>query len=73
MSAKTASNPGRAAGGSGSVSGGTQVFAKKVDAINHPGSEARLFSEEIAKEILPIFRRSLETSMIKIAREVNNE
>ncbi len=68
-SAKTAPNPGRSTGGSG-TSSGPRVYAK---AVTHPGVEARKFSVEIAKEVQPFFIRETEGAMVRIGKVVNNE
>lgn len=58
---------GQIVSGGGQVQGGELVFAKEV---NHPGTEARRFSETIAEDIKPDFRREVENAFRRIARLV---
>lgn len=68
--AKTLARPARTAGGGGVVTGGTTVFAKSVKTFTHPGNEGRHFSEEIAEDIQPSFKTTMENSFKQIAKQV---
>ena len=61
--AKTAPGAGIRGGGGGAT--GPVVWAKKV---NHPGSKARKFSEQIAKDIQPEAARDIENAFRRGAR-----
>lgn len=67
---KTLARPARTVSGGGKVSGGQTVFAKRVKAYTHPGSEGRHFSERIAEDIQPGFIRVTEGSFRVVSREV---
>jgi len=56
--------------GPGKVAGGHFVFAKEV---HHPGTQARLFSETVARDTLPEFRKAIEAAFVQIARSSNKE
>lgn len=58
---------GQVVSGGGKVQGGVTVFATQV---NHPGTEARRFSEKIAEDIKPDFQRETENAFRRIARLV---
>lgn len=64
--AKTLPKPGRL-NPSGGVSTGPEVYAK---AVNHPGSEGRHLTKEVAKDFEPDFRRFVENIFRQIARAV---
>jgi len=64
---KTMARPARTVVGGGFVKGGKPVAFKRV---NHPGSEGRFFSEVIAKDIQPDFRRLIENAFRNISRKV---
>lgn len=64
---KTMARPARTVVGGGFVKGGKPVAFKRV---NHPGSEGRFFSEAIAKDIQPDFRRLIENAFRNISRKV---
>jgi len=63
---KTLARPARTVSGGG-TSSGPRVFAKVV---HHPGSEAREFSETIAGDIAPDFKRIIENTFRDVARKV---
>lgn len=52
--------------GSGKAAGGSLTFARQV---NHPGTDARLFSETIQRETYPDFRRAIEAAFRRMERE----
>ena len=64
---KTLARPARTVAGGGYVKSGHLVRMKKV---RHPGSEGRFFSEAIAKDSLPDFRRLIENAFRNISRKV---
>lgn len=64
---KTLANPARTASGGGTVSGGVTVFPK---AVNHPGTQARNFSETIAEDIRPSFIQEMEAAFRLVAKAV---
>jgi hypothetical protein len=68
--AKTLASPARTVSGGGKVTGGTTVYAKRVKAYTHPGSEGRHFSEQIAEDIKPSYLRIIEGSFRVISKEV---
>lgn len=63
---KTLARPARTVSGGGVATGPT-VYAKKV---NHPGSEAREFSETIAGDIEPDFKRIIENTFRDVSRQL---
>lgn len=63
---RTLARPARTVSGGGKASGPV-VFAKKV---NHPGSEAREFSETIAEDIKPDFKRIIENTFKQVSRQL---
>lgn len=67
--AKTLAKPARTVSGGGKASGGV-VFAKQV---NHPGSEGREFSRQIAEDIAPEFKKEVENAFRQLADEINGE
>jgi hypothetical protein len=67
---KTLARPARTASGGGRVTGGTTVYAKRVKAFTHPGSQGRHFSEEIAEDIQPSFIKTIEGSFRVVSKEV---
>lgn len=52
--------------GSGEVVNGSLTFARGV---NHPGTDARLFSETIQRETYPDFRKTIEAAFRRMERE----
>lgn len=67
-SPKTLPNPARLVlQPSGGKATGPQVFAKVV---HHPGSEARNFSEAIARDLQPEFVRVIENTFRQVARKL---
>lgn len=52
--------------GSGKAANGSLTFAREV---NHPGNDARLFSETIQRETYPDFRRAIEAAFRRMERE----
>lgn len=56
--------------GSGTVVGGKRRAFPKV---NHPGNDARLFSETIQRETYPDFRRAIEAAFRRMERESNKK
>lgn len=65
---KTLARPARTVSGGGYVQGGHLVRMKQV---NHPGNEGRHFSEQIAKDIEPDFKRLVENAFVRTARQVS--
>ena len=63
---KTLARPARTVSGGGK-STGPLVFAKLV---HHPGSEAREFSQVIAKDISPQFKTLIETTFRKVSKQL---
>lgn len=63
---KTLAKPARTVSGGGTTSG-PRVFAKVV---HHPGSEAREFSETIAGDIAPDFKRIIEKTFRDVSKKV---
>jgi hypothetical protein len=68
--AKTLARPARTVGGGGKVSGGTTVYATRVKAYTHPGTDAREFSKTIAEDSQPDFIKTIENSFRIIAKQV---
>ena len=68
--AKTEARPARTNPSGGKVVGGVTVFAKSVKDIQHPGSKAREFSETIAEDIKPDFKRIIENTFRKVSRQL---
>lgn len=66
---KTLARPARTVAGGGRATGDV-VFAKRV---NHPGSEGREFTKQIAKDIEPDFKNEIENAFRRTARLVNRE
>lgn len=66
--AKTLPRPARTVSGGGRVVGGVTVYAKRVE---HPGSEGRGFTQQIAEDIEPDFLRVVENAFRATAREVS--
>lgn len=65
---KTLPNPARVViQPQGGQATGPEVFAKVV---HHPGSEARNFSDAIARDIEPDFKRTIENTFRAIARKL---
>jgi hypothetical protein len=64
---KTLAKPARTVRGGGRVVGGVTVYRKKVQ---HPGSEGRHFTETIAGDIKPDFKRTIENTFRRISRKV---
>lgn len=52
--------------GSGTVVGGK---LRAFTTVNHPGTDARLFSETIQRETYPDFRRAIEAAFRRMERE----
>lgn len=67
---KTLARPARTVSGGGKVTGGVTVYAKRTKDINHPGSEGRNFSGQIAEDEKPGFIRIIEGSFREVAQEV---
>ena len=65
-SPKTLARPARTVSGGGKATGPV-VFAKKVQ---HPGSEAREFSETIAEDIKPDFKRIIENTFKQVSKQL---
>jgi hypothetical protein len=63
---KTLARPARTVSGGGVATGPT-VFAKQVQ---HPGSEAREFSETIAEDIKPDFKRTIENTFKQVSKQL---
>lgn len=63
---KTLARPARTVSGGGKATGPT-VYAKRV---NHPGSEAREFSETIAEDIKPDFKRIIENTFRQVSKQL---
>jgi len=62
---KTLARPARTVAGGGYVKNPTTRYAKRVD---HPGSEGRNFTGQIAEDIKPDFRREMENAFRRAAR-----
>lgn len=62
---KTMAKPARTVVGGGYVKNPTIVRAKRVD---HPGSEGRNFTGQIAQDIQPAFKREVENAFRRAAR-----
>jgi len=67
---KTLAKPARTVYGGGTVKNPKPVFAKSVQ---HPGSEARGFTKQIAKDIQPEFKREVENAFRRAARKANGK
>lgn len=64
---KTLARPARTVSGGGYVQNPTWV---RKESVNHPGTEARNFSVEIAEDIKPDFLREMENAFKQIAKQV---
>lgn len=64
---KTLARPARTVKGGGYVKNPTLQFRKQV---NHPGTQAREFTPEIAEDIKPDFQKTIENTFRAIARQV---
>ena len=64
--AKTAAQPARLVSGGGRATG---PWVSKAS-VNHPGSEGRGFSEQIAKEWEPDFKRLVDNAFTRISRRM---
>jgi hypothetical protein len=62
---KTMAKPARTVSGGGYVKNPKVTYAKRVD---HPGSEGRNFTGQIAEDIKPDFRREVENAFRRTAR-----
>ena len=63
---KTLANPARTVSGGGKSTG--PFISKKQ--VNHPGSKARKFTETIAKDIKPDFKRVIENAFRRTSKAV---
>jgi hypothetical protein len=68
---KTMAKPARTVVGGGKVVGGVKTFTTKRKAYVHPGSEGRGFTEQIAKDIAPFFKREIDAAFKRAARQIN--
>lgn len=66
-SPKTLARPARTVSGGGKVQGGEW---RSPVVVNHPGSEGRFFSRDIAEDIKPGFRNTIDSSFRVIAKQV---
>jgi len=64
---KTLASPARLGSGGGTVTGGTKVVVARAKAYKHPGSEGRHFTEKIAEDIQPSFKREVENAFKRVA------
>lgn len=64
---KTLARPARTVRGGGYVKNPTLQVRK---AVNHPGTQAREFTPEIAEDIKPDFQKTIENTFRAIARQV---
>jgi len=64
---KTLARPARTVSGGGYVKNPVMQFRKQV---HHPGTEARNFSKEIAKDVEPQFKKLIDNAFRKVASEV---
>ena len=66
---KTLAKPARTVVGGGYVKS-PKALARPIE-VDHPGSEGRGFTEQIAKDLQPEFRREMENAFRRAARRVS--
>lgn len=64
---KTLAKPARTVRGGGYVKNPTLQFRKQV---NHPGTQAREFTKELAEDFKPEFKKTIENTFREIARAI---
>jgi len=63
---KTLARPARTVSGGGKATG--DIVRAKL--VHHPGSEGRFFSEQIAEDIKPDFKRIIENTFKKVSKQL---